>query len=119
MLYGRLDKESRLIGIVSSDEPVIGAIPLPDGCDLPTDGSYKWVEDAQAFFPLGHGFPRATTKPPYSEMHVLYMMAKAMRDTAPAEVAEWAAWYESHMKQQSEERTMISALRNRGMRRGR
>jgi len=78
-----------------------GAIVVPDGCDLPADGSYKWVAAEECFLPLGHGFGKPE-RAPVPDVQVLYLLAMAM-DNPPAEVSAWAKWYEKNLKQAHEE----------------
>lgn len=88
MLIAILNEAGGLIG-TREGEPADGDVPLPDGCDLPLDGSYKWMAEHGAFVPLGHGFPRMPSKPPVSAEFVLYQIAKAMKDDLPDSVHEW------------------------------
>lgn len=109
-LIAVLDARDRLVGTRRAF-PGEGDIVLPDGCDLPLDGTYKWVEREKAFFPLGHGFQRPATKPNISEARVLYLICSQMRDSLPAEAAEWMQWYEENVKARDEEATLMRRIR--------
>ncbi len=108
-----LDEQGCLIG-TRMGIPVQGDVTLPDDCDLPLDGTYKWMEEHAAFVPLGHGFPRAPSRPPVSIERVVYLMAMEMADRLPAEVVAWAGWYAEHFQQRAD-----AAQKARRIRRGR
>lgn len=114
-LIAILDANDRLVG-TRTGEPGLGDVPLPDGCDLPTDGTYKWVADHAAFFPLGHGFPRISSKPPVSEAYVLHWVvtrAIAAGENVPPGVRGWADWFASHHKPREDERQQFKQARVR------
>lgn len=115
MMIAILDANSRLVG-TRIGEPAPGDVPLPDGCDLPLDGSFKWVPEEQAFFPLGHGFPRISAKPPVSEAYVLHwvvMRAIDAGEDVPSGVRGWAEWFGQHHKQREDERQQFQRMRPR------
>ncbi len=106
-LIAVLDKNKRLIGTKRKANPGSDDVVLPDGCDLSTDGMYKY--DGKRFVPLGHGFGPVVAKPPISETAVLYLLIDALGDKAPHETREWADWYAVNLKVREEE----MALRRR------
>lgn len=103
VLIAVLDDNGHLVGTrrgKSSGDDIV----LPDDCDLPLDGTYKWMSDRECFLPLGAGFPRVATKPPVSETQVLYLLANAVgEEHLPREVHDWMRWYESNLKKRNEE----------------
>ena len=103
VLVAVLDDNGHLVGTrrgKSDSDDVV----LPDDCDLPLNGTYKWVEDQKCFLPLGTGFPRVATKPPVSETQVLYLIASAIgEELLPKEVRDWMRWYETNLKKREEE----------------
>ncbi|MEM9681623.1 MAG: hypothetical protein AAF942_00020 [Pseudomonadota bacterium] len=105
MIIGVLDDQQRLIEYRTVDDdykPNPREVPLPDGCDLPADGTYKW--SGQQFIPLGHGFGKPS-KPPVPDIYAIYLTMKAVRDGGPVpeEALLWMDWYEQTLKQQHEE----------------
>ena len=103
VLIAVLNENGHLIG-TRRDEPSADDIVLPDDCDLPLNGTYKWMSDRGSFMPLGTGFPRVATKPPVSETQVLYLLASAIgEDLLPKEVQDWMRWYEKNLKKREEE----------------
>lgn len=109
-LIAVLDGRDRLVGTRRAF-PIDSDVVLPERCDLPMDGTYKWVEREKAFFPLGHGFQRPATRPNISEARVLYLICSQMRDSLPAEAAEWMQWYEENVKARDEEATLMRRIR--------
>ncbi len=100
-LIAVLDANKRLTGTKMAMKPGQDAVLLPDGCDLPMDGSYKW--DGTCFVPLGHGFGPVVARPPVSETTVLYHLIDALGDKAPHPAREWADWYVENLKVRDEE----------------
>ena len=98
-----LDDNGHLVG-TRRGKPSANDVILPDDCDLPTNGTYKWVSDQKCFLPLGTGFPRVAAKPPVSETQVLYLLASAIgEELLPKEVQDWMRWYEKNLKKREEE----------------
>lgn len=97
-----LDAQLRLIGFTTKEVALKSDVVVPDECDLPVDGTYKWVEGHNAFLPLGHGFQR-TRRPPIADTRVIYELAKLMLDKLPEECKAWVQWYEENMKRRHEE----------------
>ncbi len=103
-LVAVLDKNKRLVGTKHKVRPGKDDVLLPNGCDLPFDGSYKWTGDC--FTPLGHGFGPVVAKSPISESAVLYQLTVALGDDAPPPARGWAAWYAENLKVREEEQAM-------------
>ncbi len=103
-LIAVFDANKRLTGTKMVSNPGKDAVLLPDGCDLPMDGSYKW--DGTCFVPLGHGFGPVVARPPISETAVLYLLVDALGDDAPHQAREWADWYEENLKVREEEQAL-------------
>lgn len=101
-----LDNTNRLVGLRTlkkKEEPAQDDVVVEDGCDLPTDGSYKYDQEHQAFFPLGHGFGRPKSAP-ISNERVLYHLVKSLGSSLPKELNDWAKWYETELLIREEER---------------
>ncbi len=100
-----LDKRSRLIGLhllemtcVDEEEDIWeeeaipkDAVVVVDECDLPTDGTYKWMPEDKCFMPVGHGLGKPGPAPISTETVVL-LLASNM-DNPPQEVLDWIKWY--------------------------
>lgn len=91
-----LDDKNKLVGYKKKKDPSVSDVVVPDGCDLPGDGSYWYDAEAGAFFPIGRGLGKPK-RPPVEDKHVLYLMARAMGGKAPQEVKEWADWYNDNI----------------------
>ncbi len=104
-LIAVFDANNRLIGTKTKARPGSDDVVLPDDCDLPLDGSYKWVDNT--FMPLGHGFGPVVAKPPTSEAAVLYLLVGALGDNAPHDARAWADWYAENLKVRDEERARL------------
>lgn len=104
ILVAVLDSKSRLIGLKHKVRPKPDDHRLPDGCDLPLDGSYKLMGDT--FVPLGHGIGEPG-KPPITTEAVLFSMIQALTDLAsdavPADVRKWANWYRKFLRDSEDE----------------
>lgn len=111
-LVAVLDGKGRYIGTKLKARPKPEDFLLPNGCDLPTDGSYKLVDGC--FVPLGHGFGKPM-RPPFSSEAVLNSMIQAMTDLAPDavphEAREWAKWYQQNLKVREDESNTAHNLR--------
>lgn len=98
-LVAVLDAKGRYIGTKLKARPLPTDFLLPGGCDLPTDGSYKLVDNQ--FVPLGHGIGQPG-KPPMSTEAVLFSMIHALTDLAPdavpADVRNWSDWYYQYLE---------------------
>ena len=111
-LVAVLDDRSRYIGTKLKAKPTQDDFLLPNGCDLPTDGSYKLV--GNAFVPLGHGFGKPMRAPVSTEA-VLNSLIQAMTDLAPDAVPHearvWAEWYQKNLKAREDEGNIAHDLR--------
>ena len=81
-LIAVFDANKRLVGTKKKARPGKDDVVLPDNCDLPTDGSYKWADGI--FVPLGHGFGPVVAKPPISEAAVLGLFCRIPFQVTPA-----------------------------------
>ena len=75
-----LDDDGRLVGYKTKKKPAESDVVVPDDCDLPADGTYKWHEEA--FWPVGKGHGKPS-RPPIPDHHVLYLIVKDRWDTLP------------------------------------
>lgn len=111
-LVAVLDGRGRLIGLKRKARPSPDDFLLPNGCDLPLDGSYKLM--GKCFVPLGHGFGKPM-RPPVSVEAVLNSMIQALSDLAPDavphEAQEWAEWYQKNLKVREDEGNIAHSLR--------
>lgn len=107
-----LDGENKLIGY-ETVENAEGRIVVPDGCDLPADGTYKWDPAKRSFIPLGFGFGRPG-KPPVDEHYALFQVIRALGKEVGPEARAWADWYDQNLRQKTEERMVVLRRRNRG-----
>ena len=96
-LVAVFDSRGRYIGTKLKAKPAPDDFLLPNGCDLPTDGSYKRA--GKEFVPLGHGIGKPK-RPPISTEAVLFEMIRALTDLAPdavpTNVRKWANWYQQY-----------------------
>lgn len=89
-----LDEKSRLVGLRKLDKEMRapeGAVVVVDECDLPHDGTYKWVPKDECFMPVGHGLGKPGPAPISTETVVLLLAANM--DNPPQEVLDWMKWY--------------------------
>ncbi len=89
-----LDKKFRLVGLRRLGKKVKvpkDAVVVVDECDLPTDGTYKWVPEDEGFMPVGHGFGKPGPAPISTETVVLLLAANMINP--PQEVVDWIKWY--------------------------
>ena len=89
-----LDKNARLIGLRKLSKKAkipLDAVTVPDGCDLPTDGTYKWMAKEACFMPVGHGLGKPGPSPIPTEQ-VVFLLASNMKNP-PKEVLDWMEWY--------------------------
>lgn len=101
-----LDGNYRLVGYRQTDRDSEFLIPVEDNCDLPEDGTYKWMKEEGCFMPLGHGFGKPKSAPVSSE-RVLYLITKTLigrRANVPSEIKAWLDWYENNLKGADDER---------------
>lgn len=95
-----LDGENNLIGYEEVSAITEGMIDAGDG-DLPVDGSYRWLPEQGAFFPVGRGLGKPK-KAPISDPHCLYLIAKKLGGEMPKEVKDWVKWYETNILTRSQ-----------------
>ncbi len=89
-----LDRNSRLVGLrkLSEGEKLNNdAVEVSDECDLPVDGTYKWMLDDACFMPVGHGLGKPGPAPVSTEQVVLLLAARM--HNPPQEVTDWMEWY--------------------------
>ncbi len=89
-----LDSNARLIGLrklPKQGRGRKGEVEVSDDCDLPTDGTYKWMADDMCFMPVGHGLGKPGPSPISSEQ-VIFFLAASM-DNPPQEILDWMKWY--------------------------
>lgn len=89
-----LDKKSRLVGLRKLGKRAKipkGAVVVVDECDLPVDGSYKWMPEDKCFMPVGHGLGKPGPAPISTETVVLLLAANM--SNPPQEVVDWMKWY--------------------------
>ena len=102
-LVAVLDKKMRLVGTKYKIRATPDDVTLPDDCDLPLNGTYKWQDDL--FVPLGHGFPPIVSRPSATEAEALYDLIEMLGKKAPAKARTWADWYAVNLKKREEEMT--------------
>jgi len=100
-LVAVLDKKMRLIGTKYKVRVAPDDVALPDDCDLPLNGTYKWQNDS--FVPLGHGFPPISSRPSATEAEALYDLIDMLGTKAPDKARAWANWYAANLKKREEE----------------
>ena len=83
-----------------SDDDVV----LPDDCDLPTNGTYKWT--GSKFEPLGHGFPPIVSRPPVTEAQALFAVIEKLGGNCPPNARAWADWYDANLRAREEEMSL-------------
>lgn len=110
---GVLDSSGVLIGYTRVDKPAPDHVVVPEDCDLPADGRYKW--DGAKFVPLGHGFGKPLP-PPVPLEHALYLTMKALLEdpnvNLPHEVEQYCDWYDRVLRARNEEQ--IRARKGKG-----
>lgn len=116
VLVAVLDNEQKLVGMTKIDEPAnrpSDLVFLPDECDLPTDGTYKYDWENAQFVPLGHGFGKPE-KQPVADSRVMYLLIKEMQADGKShpELTEWATWYEKTLSNRDAEMRMVHLRRS-------
>ena len=110
-----LDGDGRLVGkkkIPETDAHLYAF--AAEELDLAADGRYKFDADRGSFIPLGHGFPRLSTKPPIPDDYALFLVIRSLGDSVPAEVRAWADWYDANLRRRTEESMAAVVLRKKG-----
>ncbi len=100
-LIAVLDAKSYLVGYKRKIRQGPLDVVVPDGCDLPTDGTYKW--DGKRFVPLGHGFAPIVSRPPATMDEVMLETIEAMGEKAGPKARAWADWYRLNLLKREEE----------------
>ncbi len=85
----RINPEGEVISV--GEAVPENAVVVVDECDLPTDGTYKWMSEDRCFMPIGHGLGKPGSAPISTETVVL-LLASNM-DNPPQEVLDWIKWY--------------------------
>lgn len=115
---GRRAKPSRVyVAMLNQHDCLIGyehvaankaedRIVVPENCDLPVDGSYKWVGEQRCFLPVGAGFGKPK-RPPVSPDYAIFLTLRALvNDTPiPDEVGEYVDWYDATLRERNQART--------------
>jgi hypothetical protein len=98
----RLDKNGFLIGYTRVKRVAEKHVVVPEGCDLPTDGSYRWT--GKTFIPRGHGYGKPA-RPPVASDYAMFLMMKALLagTDLPAECQAYVTWYEQNLAKRNEE----------------
>ncbi len=98
----RLDKDGFLIGYTQIKKATKKHVVVPENCDLPVDGSYRW--NGKTFIPRGHGYGKPA-RPPVASDYAMFLMMKAILagTDLPAECREWVAWYKKNLAKRNEE----------------
>lgn len=97
-----LDKDQRLIGYRKVKKVTKDHVVVPDSCDLPTDGSYRW--NGEAFMPRGHGYGKPPRPPVASDYAVFLMMRAFLKgEPLPHECQDYVNWYEDVLAKRNEE----------------
>lgn len=91
-----LDKDYHLVGYMKKAKPTKTDVVVDDNCDLPVDGTYYWLADDGAFFPVGRGLGKPK-RAPIPDHKAQYLIAKTLYDTMPQEVKDWVDWYEQQI----------------------
>lgn len=89
-----LDKNARLIGfrkLSKNGKAREDDVEVVDECDLPTDGTYKWMAEDSCFMPVGHGLGKPGPSPIPTEQ-VIFILASKMKNP-PKEILDWMKWY--------------------------
>ncbi len=100
-LIAVLDERDYLVGYKRKLKPGLLDVVVPDNCDLPANGTYKW--DGKRFWPLGHGFPPVVTRPPATNDEVLLEIVEGLGKKAGEKALAWADWYRLNLKKREEE----------------
>ncbi len=100
-LIAVLDARQYLVGYKRKVKPGPLDVIVPDDCDLPTNGTYKW--DGKRFMPLGHGFPPVVTRPPATTDEVILEIIAGMGNKAGPKARAWADWYRLNLLKREEE----------------
>ncbi len=100
-LIAVLDAKQYLVGYKRKIKPGPLDVVVPDGCDLPADGTYKY--DGKRFVPLGHGFPPVVTRPPATMDEVVLEIIAALGNKSGPKARAWADWYRVNLLRREEE----------------
>ena len=98
----QLDRQQRLVGYRKVKKLSKTHIEVPDDCDLPTDGRYRW--DGARFVPLGHGYGKPDNPPVATDFAVFLMMRALVNEQPiPDECRLYVEWYEKNLRKRNEE----------------
>ena len=100
-LIAILDERQYLVGYKRKLKPGPLDVVVIDGCDLPTDSTYKW--DGKRFHPLGHNFPPVVTRPPATNDEVMQEIIEALGKRVGPKATAWAEWYRVNLQKREEE----------------
>ncbi len=100
-LVAVLDRKMYLVGYKRMTRPGPLDVVVPDNCDLPTNGTYKW--SGKMFIPLGHGFAPIVSRPPATMDEVMLETIEAMGTKAGPKARAWADWYRLNLLKREEE----------------
>lgn len=106
-------KATKIVGVLNANNILVGSKVVPldaDGIeigDLKADGSMKYLPEARAFIPMGHGHGKVKTKPPADTELVLANLIEALAVVPgfelPHVASEWLEWYNADMRRRHEE----------------
>ncbi len=98
----RLNEGKYLVGYRQVKKVNESHVVVPDNCDLPVDGSYRW--DGERFIPRGHGYGKPSS-PPMSADYAMFLTMRALLNDKPIppEVQLYVTWYEENLAKRNEE----------------
>jgi hypothetical protein len=99
-----LDQKRRLVGYKRQVKVGPLDVVVPDNCDLPANGTYKW--DGKRFVPLGHGFAPVVTRPPATIDEVMLEIIEGQGRKAGPKATAWADWYRVNLLKREEEMSL-------------
>ncbi len=100
-----LDKNNNLIGYTTKESIEKGDVEVPENCDLPVDGSYKW--NGTTFLPPGFKFAKPL-KPPIATGFAIYLMMEELIKEGFLKESNgcmvWFDWFKETMLERSNEK---------------
>ena len=117
-----LDADDRLVGYEEFPDDQIPQLRehmviVPNDCDLPTNGLYKYDRTLLCFMPLGAGYGKPSRPPVPPEQVIYHLVTSLQKHFAPGlpdECAEYAKWYEKNIKPGVDETRLAKAILSRG-----